>query len=198
MNEQERKLRDEILSDAKRKAERTVARAEREAAEAHKQMVEEQQTEREQALERARQRADARSRAILVTVDQEARRQRLLAREEILGRSLDQALEAARSLSPEEAQRSLTELLSEAMTALGPGPAKIRVRPADADLFSPELLAKLGHDAGTVSVIGDERMTPGIIAESSDGLRRFDNTYATRCERLRERLRALLADGIDF
>ncbi len=193
MNQQEQKLRDEILNDARRKAERALARAERDAAKARDEAAEEQRAEREQALERARQRADIRSRAILVTVDQEVRRQRLLAREAILERCLDQALETACSLPPEDARRSLAELLDEALAALGPGPAKVRARPADA-----AVLASAISDAAQVTVTDDERLGAGLVAESPDGLRQFDNTYATRRERLRERLRTLLAEGIDF
>lgn len=194
MNQQEQKLRDEILNDAKRKAERIQARAERDAAKAREQATEEQRAEREQALERARQRADTRSRAILVTVDQEVRRQRLVARESILERCLDRALAAACSLPPEEERRALAELLDEALTALGPGPAKIRACPADAAVLSSAIL----DDPANITVTADERLGAGLVAESPDGLRQFDNTYATRRQRLRERLRTLLADGIDF
>lgn len=193
MNQQEQKLRDEILNDARRKAERALTRAERDAAKARDEAAEEQRAEREQALERARQRADTRSRAILVTVDQEVRRQRLLAREAILERCLDQALETACSLPPDDARRSLAELLDEALAALGPGPATVRARPADAAVLASAIPA-----ASQVTVTADERLGAGLVAESADGRRQFDNTYATRRERLRERLRTLLAEGIDF
>ena len=92
-------LRDEILSDAKRKADRTLTRARKDAKKAHGQAAEEQRTEREAALGRAQERADARSQAILATVSQEVRRRRLLAREEVIAACVDEALSATKALS---------------------------------------------------------------------------------------------------
>lgn len=190
MNEQERKLREEILDDAKRKAERTLARAKREADEARKQVATEQQAERDQALQRAAERAQAQSRSILATVDQEVRLRRLAAREEIIERSLDEALAGARGLAVADAQQSLAELLAEALEALGDGAVTVRV--------NPKSVAALKVDSAKVTVVADETVADGLIATSADGRRQFDNTYAMRRKRLRERLRTLLADGIEF
>jgi len=198
MNEQERKLRDEILEDAKRKAERALTRGKREAAKVREQAATEQQAERDNALQRAGDRAEAQGRAILATVDQEVRRGRLIAREEVVTRCLDEALAAARSLPPAEAQESLGELLSEAVAAFGPGPLTVRVHPTAAAAFSAERLTALGLAPESLEVVPDESVVDGLVAASPDGLRQFDNTYATRCKRLRERLRTLLADGIEF
>jgi vacuolar-type H+-ATPase subunit E/Vma4 len=198
MSEQEQKLRDEILNDAKRKAERTVSRARREAEKAHEQAADEQRAEREQALARVAERADARCRAILATVSQEVRQRRLRAREDIIERCLDEALALAAGLSGEEAKESLRGLLAEALQALGPGEAVIRLRAEDASLLSAEFLSSLGADPATLTVKADETIGGGVVVESADGRRQFDNTYATRRERLRERLRTLLAGGIEF
>ena len=198
MNEQEQKLRDEILKDAKRKAERALTRAKRDADKACKQAETAQASEREQALARAGERAATQSRAVLATVAQEIRRRRLLAREEIIERCLDEALTVAESLPAEEYRRSLGELLAEALAALGPGEATIRVRPADLDLLSPPCLTTLGIESAGLTVVADAAIVRGVVAESHDGRRQFDNTYATRRKRLRERLRTLLAGEIDF
>jgi vacuolar-type H+-ATPase subunit E/Vma4 len=198
MSDQEQKLRDEILNDAKRKAERTLTRAKRDAAKAHEQAADEQKTEREQALARATERADARCRAILATVSQEVRQRRLRARENIIEQCLDEALAGAAGLSGDDAKTSLGGLLAEAVQALGPGEAVVRVRPEDAAAISAEFLSSLGVDPATLTVQTDESLGGGVIVESADGRRQFDNTYATRRERLREQLRTLLAGEIEF
>ena len=198
MNEQEQKLRDEILSDAKRKAERALTRARRDADKARRQAETDQASEREQALARAGERAAVQSRAVLATVAQEVRRRRLLAREEIIERCLDEALTAAESLPAEDSRRSLGELLAEALAALGPKEVTIRVRPADLDLLSSQCLATLGIESAPLTVVADTTIAGGVVAESHDGLRQFDNTYATRRKRLRKRLRTLLAGEIEF
>jgi len=198
MNEQEQKLRDEILSDAKRKAERALTRARRDADKARRQAETDQESEREQGLARAGERAAVQSRAVLATVAQEVRRRRLLAREEIIDRCLDEALTAAEDLPAEDSRRSLGELLAEALAALGPGESTIRVRPADLDFLSSQCLTALGIESAPLTVVADTTIAGGVVAESHDRLRQFDNTYATRRKRLRERLRTLLAGEIEF
>ena len=198
MTEQEQKLRDEILADAGRKAERARAKAQRDAEKARKQAETDQQAERAALLARAAERGAAQSRSILVTVAQEVRRRRLLARETVIERCLDEALDAADGLAGDELDRSLGELLAEALAALGDGPVLVRVAPGAAGTLSPERLAALGIDPARLTVIPDEALGGGLVAESPEGARRFDNTYATRRERLRERLRTLLAGDIEF
>jgi vacuolar-type H+-ATPase subunit E/Vma4 len=198
MSEQEQKLRDEILNDAKRKAERALSRAQKDAKKAHDQAATDQKTERDQALGRAQERASARSQAILATVSQEVHRRRLLAREEVIEACIDDALAATVELSADGALKSLGGLLTEALAALGPGEATVRVRPDDVSALGPDFLAKLGINPSTLAIEADETIVGGLIVQSADGRRQFDNTYATRRERLHEQLRTLLASEIEF
>jgi vacuolar-type H+-ATPase subunit E/Vma4 len=198
MSEQEQKLRNEILNDAKRKAERTVTRAKRDAEKALNDARAEQEAERQQSLEQAAGRGDARSRAILSTVSQEVRRSRLTSRETIIAKCLDEALSQTNSLSGNEASESLVALLQEAVAALGSDELVVRVSPKEADMLTPEFLSAQGLIPGLLKIQADDAIAGGVVVETPDGRRRFDNTHATRRARLLEPLRTLLAGDIEF
>ena len=72
------------------------------------------------------------------------------------------------------------------------------MRSGDVSAFGPDSLAKLGIDPATLAIVADDAIPGGLVVQSADGRRQFDNTYATRRERLHEQLRTLLAGEIEF
>ena len=79
MNPQEDKLQAEILSDAKTRAERIIARANNDADKALRQAAEEIERNRQERLAEASAEAEMKCRSILVDIQQETRRRWLLA-----------------------------------------------------------------------------------------------------------------------
>jgi len=193
------KLETEILADAKAKAERTVARAQNDADTLRTEAQNLATRKREERLREAEAQADARARAILVDVQQEARRHWLLQREKCLESLLGQALEQAFQASGEERSQSLRNLAVEALQTLGPTPCLVEIAPADAALVTPAWLQNLAAELFgpqtaidfTVQINPDLR--GGLQCTTPDQARRFDNTYASRLRWMKTELRDLAA-----
>lgn len=201
MSDQEEKLRQEILGDAGRRAERAVSRAERDGRTALETARKELDDEREQELGKARRRGEERYIALTARIRHDIRRQWLAAREQCLEELLSETL--AKVISGETVDRgeSCRQLLREAFEAMGPGEMVVRIRPVDASLLGPESIAEIlktvfGASAleARVEIRHDEKMDAGIQVESADGRRIFDNTYRMRLRRLKASLRAILAE----
>ena len=197
MNPQEDKLQAEILSDAKTRAERIIARANNDADKALKQAAEEIERNRQERLAEAAAEAEMKCRSILVDIQQETRRRWLLASESCLAGFLREALAAVERSDGIDRARSLTLLAREALAAIGPGDCEVVVGPADAAQATPEWLVAQARelfgadDASRYTVRTAPALRGGLIISSADGRRRFDNSYAVRLKRLWEELRSL-------
>ncbi|HPY91436.1 MAG TPA: V-type ATP synthase subunit E family protein, partial [Lentisphaeria bacterium] len=117
MNPQEDKLQAEILSDAKTRAERIIARANNDADKALRQAAEEIERNRQERLAEASAEAEMKCRSILVDIQQETRRRWLLASESCLAGFLREALAAVERSDGIDRARSLTLLAREALAA---------------------------------------------------------------------------------
>jgi vacuolar-type H+-ATPase subunit E/Vma4 len=155
---QEDLLRDEILEDARRRADRTLKRAERDAAKALDRARQDLETQRQATLEQARTRAEGEVRALIAGVEQEKRRRRLQVREEALDDVLQSALDQARNLAePARARESRTRLLIEAARAVGPEDGLV----IEVDAVTCGLLTEDGIRA-LVTGLGDEVPPPEV------------------------------------
>lgn len=197
MNPQEDKLQAEILGDAKTRAERVIARANNEADKARQLAAEESTRNRGERLAEASAEADMKCRSIVVDIKQEIRRRWLLASEASLSEFLQTACAAVEQGEDIDRARSLALLAREALAAIGPGDGQATVNPADAGTITPAWLEALscelfGDDrASHYEVRADPALSGGILITSNDGRRRFDNSYATRLQRLWDDLRGL-------
>jgi len=197
-NQQEEKLRQEILSDAQQKAERMVARAmvngDRLVADARKNG----EARLAKRLAEAEQRASERCSSIMLDVQREARRYRLTQRERLLEQLFAQALNQAENSQGEARSRSLAILAREAMSAIGPQSMRVVFRSADKDVVTESWLKKIaGELFGQVKIGFEMACQPdaraGLIFSSLDGQRLFDNTYVSRLEKLHDELRRQIA-----
>jgi vacuolar-type H+-ATPase subunit E/Vma4 len=198
MNDNENKLRQELLADAQRQAEQAMGRARAAATNALAVVREEQAQVREKRLQEAQLEAEARARAITARIRHEVQRRWLMLREEGLERLFAEVLPRLERGDGIDRQRSLRQLLQEALEALGPMAVKVRLNPDSAALLTAEALAavcSLAWPNATppprVERAIDAGLRPGVVVESADGRLVFDNTYATRLERLRGPLRSL-------
>jgi len=200
MDGQEEKLHQEILKDARRKAERIVSRAEREARQALDAMRRELEEERADELAAAESRAKGKYVAITARIEHEIQCQWLNMREERLESlfaTIPQALVQGEGVDTEASLRQLTR---EALHALGGGEITVRVAPAAKACLTEAGLKELARstsrcaeEEAACKIVPDDTVRGGVILENVDGNMRFDNTYATRLERLKPALRALLA-----
>lgn len=200
MNDSATRLEKELLDEAHREAERIVRRAREQAAKALTAVRSEMETLREKRLAEARREADAQARVVGAAARLERRRRWLALREAGFETLFDRVLADLENGVGIDPDRSLRELLREALEAVGPGPVVVRLSPRSAGCLSEQAIADVQRQAFGPGAAGasfqrlvDAALRPGVVVESADGTRRFDNTYATRLERLREPLRALLA-----
>ncbi|MBN2449981.1 MAG: V-type ATP synthase subunit E [Lentisphaeria bacterium] len=203
MNDNETKLRQEILEDARRRGERLVQRATMDVDKALAALRTEIEAYRTERLAAARREAEAKTRALTAHQGHEIRRRWLQRREEVLDALFDACLaevEEGRGMDP---SRSLRECLVEALAGIGPRDTVVRVGPSCAGVLTDELLGAARLEAwgegapGALTRRVDEGLPPGVMVESADGGRLFDNTYRTRLARLRAPLRARVCAGID-
>jgi vacuolar-type H+-ATPase subunit E/Vma4 len=201
MNAQEEKLRQEILGDAQRKAERTRKRARRDAEKNLQSVRDKQQAARTKRLEAAEREAAEKHRAVIAGIEYMIRKRWLLLREEILRELFAAILPEIEAGDGIDRERSLRELLREGLEAIGPAATILRVHPRDLEVLdetarAEEWRAACGDRQGDASpdmqVETDENITGGLILETRDGRNLFDNTYATRLVRLKRMLRAEL------
>lgn len=98
-------------------------------------------------------------------------------------------------LPASEARATLATLAREAISRLPAGAIELGVTAADAPLLDADWCASISptRRAEDVRIVVD-RIDGGCIARSADGRASFDNSYATRAERLQAQWRAALSD----
>lgn len=195
--EQELRLQQEILSEAQKRAERVIARAEADCAASVKQAGEANARSREAALAQARADGERKGRNIIRGTWMERRRLWLEQREKCLDESFGAILEQAQGLPADDGRRmeSLAVLGREAIHSLEADAVIAYVAPVDAAVVTAEWLSSLAPEFKSIAftVREDAKMKGGIRLESADGSRSYDNSYAGRLSRLKEGFRRELA-----
>lgn len=201
MNEQVIKLREEIIEDAKAKAERIVARAKNDADAVISKARAASKARHEERMDEAKAIADKQYKAIVSSIDMEVTRRWLLCQEACIDKVLKEALDTAEAVSGEARVASLTSLAREAMAAIGNVGCTVRVSEKDAGLvtsawLSQQAQALFGADAtADFQVTIDNTLDGGLVFTSNDGKKSFDNSYACRLARMHDELRLLLVNG---
>jgi len=199
-NSQEEKLCQEILGDAKSKAERTIARARVQADKAVKDAEDEALRKRENRLKEAQEDAENKCKAIALEVQRETRRHWLVRRERCLDEMLEEAMRDAEATKGTEHETSMVQLAREALEAIAPGEMRVLFNSADAQLVTSAWLERMADDvfgAGHKSVFKLEASAdahPGIVLMLTNGQRVFDNTYRSRLEKMKDQLRLVAID----
>ena len=198
--EQEQRLRDEILGDAKAKAERLLARAKSDAAKILARARREADGKRSERMAEAQREMYLKCAAIARGVETELKRHWLAGREKCLEAMLAAALDKAVSTTGEEHVRSMTLLAKEAIAALGPCQAEVHFPENDADLVTDEWLDAIAKDALGQDAVFSFRLIPSADAPAGlrfitlDGRKEYDNTYASRLEKMKDSIRVLLSE----
>ena len=180
-------LADEILDDARRKADRASKKAERRA----KRILRDAQKKADQAT------AAALAASILATIEQDVRRDLLDQREAAIATILDAAMQRVASREGTDYPAALTTLAAEAVGAMATDAVVLHLAEADRAIATAEWLDALRQRVGRpVAIEVADEAAPiqgGLIVRSADGRLLYDNSFAARLVRLRPALRRQIA-----
>jgi len=193
----EKLLSDEILQDARTKAERALKKADRQAKKIIADAERDAEASLDKAREAARQRAQRIANSIIASLEQEVRRDRLDAQETELSKLFDSALDRLHGRSGYDAAGVLAGLAAETVKALGGDSVILGLAEQDRSIADEAWLNSVRQRAGYQGALTVDD-TPadiagGVVARSGDGRRYYDNSYAARLRRQRTALRQDIA-----
>ena len=198
MEGQEKRLEEEILGDAQQKADRVVARATADAANAVKRAKVLNERRRNKALAQTREEAERKAENIVSGIWNEQRKMWLIRREQAIQSFLNEMLDelAAKPANAPERLASLEALATEALAAVPAKELIVLISAVDQATVTPEWLAKRLPNGRTAhfTIQTPSEIRGGLKVTSADGRLSYDNTYAGRLTRLEEEFRQTLAD----
>ena len=192
-------LIEEILADARKKAERTVRRAAREA----KQEIERAQKEAEKAasdaIDVARDKAGKEKNTVLATIEVEAARLRLDLEETVITEAFEAARKRLLDKRSYDYQAALSRLAVLAAQAIGGGRFRLAMSADDREAIDIEALRRrltgqLGRDIELIPADEPARISGGLILHSDDGTKLVDNSFESRLARMHDDLRRQVAE----
>jgi V/A-type H+-transporting ATPase subunit E len=181
-----------VLNEANTEAEKILAEA-REKAEGMRQQAQQQASaERAKILGQASKEANLLRSQAITSAKLQARASEMEHREKLL----DSVFEEARQQSPGIQQRDdynqiVLQLLQEALIHLGADTASVRADELTQTYLTEQALDEVSAELGVQLQIGPSlEQGVGLIAQTADGHRQYDNTLEARLDRLRNALRA--------
>ena len=198
---QEEKLKQEIMSEAKAQAEETAAHAQAEADEIIDRARRDVAKKREAMLAEANAEAERQAQAMFTGIDMEMSRRWLLKREACINDLLQTALAKADKAEGFDRAASLASLAKEALCEIGDRDCMVSFNPADGNIVTTAWLQGLSKDIYPESTITytlkpDTSVDGGIVLETTDGARQVDNSYKTRLLRMKDGLRIVIAGDV--
>jgi vacuolar-type H+-ATPase subunit E/Vma4 len=171
----------QILADAKSQAEAVKRRSREEAS-----------AQRKQILDRATRESETLRAQATASARMQARTNLLERREEMFGELFAEAQKRLASIQDRpEYGRIVRRLVREALPHLAAETVVVRADKRTLSLMTDEWLETASKENGVRIQLGEELAEgTGVIVETADGHRQFDNTLETRLERMRDRLRA--------
>ncbi len=190
-----------ILGDAKEESEQILADAQAKAEDVRRQAEEQAKAKREVILQRAQQEAETLRSHAVATAQLEAQTLKLKRRERLLERVFASARQQLASAPGwPDYEQIARHLVREAAKRLGAEEVLVRVDERTRGVLSDEVLAELGkslppvggtEEGGVRLHIGEPLVRgTGIVLETPDGHRRYDNTLGTRLASMQDGLRA--------
>ena len=170
----------QILDDAKAKAQSIYQQVETEVG-----------AEGEAIIQQAQREAEHQRSQAVATARIEAQKLRLQRRERLLNRVYASVREQLTS-TPQwpEYEQIARHLVREAMAHMDTDHALVRCDPETRKVLTNEVLADLSTELGVYIRAGDPlTLGTGVLIETPDGHRRYDNTLETRLARIQASLR---------
>lgn len=197
-------LREEILADAVRQAERMVRKAEREAKALVAKVTDESEQERRQKLAAAEAAAERQRILTLATVPIEIARARATRVERELLQLREQVRERLRARQGLDYGEVLAQLAAEAVARMDGDSFVLELSADDLRDFGPALAAAVPARAGRPQVsltVSDvpAKIEGGVLVRDPQGRQVWDNSLAARLDRLWPQLRNRIAQylGLD-
>lgn len=181
-----------VLSDVQGDAEQVIAEAKEKAEKIRRRAQEQAEAERAKILEQATVEAE-RVRGQVVATNQLKARTMLLEQREKL---LEEVFAAARQRLPSvqrdsDYERIAQRLFREAIQQLGGGVALVRADEETLKSLSTGQIESVSTETQTQVRMGESlEKGHGVVAETEDGHRQYDNTLETRLKRMQDSLRA--------
>jgi vacuolar-type H+-ATPase subunit E/Vma4 len=191
-------LAEEIMADARLKADRARSRGEKDAEKIRDRAAREADGARKTVLEQARERSEREGAIIIAGIEVEAKRQAL----ELKERSVHEVLDLAREMLAQgqgyDRRASLGLLAAEAVAAMRATSIVLEVSPTDKETVGPDFVGDVCRRAGREAhlELREADIPGGVIATSADGREIYDNSFPARLRRLTPALRVSIADGL--
>jgi len=192
-------LTDEILSDARRQADRLRRRAERDAKQTVEEAERQTEADRGERLAEAKAEADRRRRLTLATVPVEEERLRAARIEEELDGVREAARERLLARQGFDYREMLVRLAAEPLRRMEGQAFVLELAEADRQAHGPDLAAavrdRAGRDGLQVTLAPEPApIEGGVVVRDAEGRQRWDNSLAARLERLWPALRRRVAE----
>jgi V/A-type H+-transporting ATPase subunit E len=181
-----------VQGKAQADADRVLAGADAQADDIRRRSRAAAEAEREAILARARNKAERIRDQAVAAARLQGEMRKLAGREQVLAEAFAAARPRLAGVGRRaDYDRVLRTLLRDALAALGAEAAVIRADPQARTILAAGPLADLSREANVRLTLGPELPHgTGVIVETADGRRRYDNTLETRLERMQDRLRA--------
>jgi vacuolar-type H+-ATPase subunit E/Vma4 len=185
-------LNQAVFGEAREEAEKVLVEARAEVDEIIKNAREQAQAERKKILEHASQEAERIRRQSSATAELWARTLQMKRREALLNNVFETARKQLHTVQEwsnyEEIARNL---LMRAVDRLGVKTAKVRADQTTRKLLADGIMDEIMKEMDVELQMGEElEQGTGIIVETLDGHRRYDNTLETLLDRMKNSLRS--------
>jgi len=202
MAEQEQALSEEILADARRRADRIAQRAERDVARIKRDAQEQAAAERERILADARQRASREAEVMQGRIQQELATLRQQARDGMLQRVRSEAEDRLAHLArTDEHHDALKRLALLAIRDMAGEDFELTLRPQDRERWGEDLPGEVealvkqqcGREVRVRLSEQDAEADGGLLVTGAGGHELADQTFAARFHRLWDQMRGRVA-----
>ena len=197
-------LSDEILSDARRRADRTVKRAEREGKKVIDAAVNRAEAARDHMLEMTDRRVARDEHVFTAALAQEERMRQLATQGALLAEVFEKAAGQLSARDGFDAAGLAQPFAVEAIRLMSGDAFVLRLAASDlaamkatlADKVAAAVKAELGRDVRVTVASEPADIAGGVIVDSRDGAQQVDNSFAGRLERQKRELRFEVAERI--
>jgi vacuolar-type H+-ATPase subunit E/Vma4 len=181
-----------VLSEVRSDVDQNLEKARKKAEAIKTQAQEEAEAIRADILANASAEAERIRGQTIASTQLKARTMQLEQREKLLKEVFDTAKQKLSTIQQSnDYEKNAQKLLREALVLLGASAAKVRTDVSTQKLFTDNVLEKMSKELNVQIRLGVplERGI-GVIVETEDGHRQYDNTLETRLKRLQDTLRA--------
>jgi V/A-type H+-transporting ATPase subunit E len=181
-----------VLSDAQRDTEQVLDEAKKKADGIRQRAQEQADAERKKILDQASKEAERIRSQVIATSQMKARTMQLEQREKLLENVFEKAQEKLSAMQRSSDYEQIAQrLLREALVQLGASMAQVRADETTQKLFTSSELEEISKELNIKIRLGEPlKRGIGVIVETEDGHRQFDNTFETRLRRMKETLRS--------